>query len=90
MTWPPYRPPLTQGQNALRAATLLAVLLAIVATIAAWNLVAAALFLATAILLAISLWWEYTIRRHYRAQRRPFEDDADELLRQLFGDEPTQ
>jgi hypothetical protein len=88
MTWPPYRPPLTTGQKALRAATLLVMLLGVVATGADWAPVAVVLLSTSAGLLVLSLVWERVTRRHYEAERRPFEEDADTLLRALFGDQP--
>jgi Flp pilus assembly protein TadB len=90
MTWPPYRPPLTRGQQALRGFALGFGILgpcAIVAQVWAAVVVCGAIALG---LTLVSAAWERVARRRWREQSEQFEKDADALLRALFGDGPKQ
>jgi hypothetical protein len=78
---------LTPPERVLRWLCLLVLLLAAVATIAAWDIVAVTLFAIGIPATIVSLVLEWLTARHHKALVRPFYPEADDFLERLFRDQ---
>jgi ABC-type nickel/cobalt efflux system permease component RcnA len=78
---------LTPPERALRWACLLVLLLAAVATVAAWDVAAIILFAIGIPATVVSLVMEWLTARHRNRLLRPFYPEADDFLERLFHDQ---